>query len=157
MKQITFFAAILILAFLAFSGCNKNDDNNNPSGTSGSMALKVDGTSWTATSIVQGTKVDDIINVVGSDELGNQATVSLQGISQTGTYAVGPGNPSNKLSWAEGTSADDIYQAYGQTGSGSVTVTLLTGIKIEGTFQFTGYNMNQDSKTITEGSFSANY
>ena len=154
MKQIKFFVTFLVVVSLAFSGCNKNTDNNNPSGISGSLSLKYDGTNWTATN-VQATFVNDIVNVAGIDNNNHQATITLEGISQIGTYLVGPGNPSNQLSWTEGTNPEDVYQANWTIGSGSVVVTLLSDAKIEGTFQFTGYNINQDSTVVTEGKFSA--
>ena len=154
MKPIKFFVTLSIITAFSITACNKNDNNNTPSGNAGSLSLKYDGTNWTATN-VQATFVNDIVNVAGIDNNNHQATITLEGISQTGTYQVGPGNPSNQLSWTEGTNPEDVYQANWTIGSGSVVVTLLSDAKIEGTFQFTGYNINQDSTVVTEGKFSA--
>ena len=157
MKQIKLFAAFILVAALSFSGCKKNDDNNNPSGSSGSLSLNVDGSNWSATLAVQAVNTNGVINVTGSDSNAKQASVILYGVSTTGTYQVGPANPSNQLRWTQGLGTNDTYQANGVIGSGTVTVTELSATKIVGTFQFTGYNTTQSSKVITNGSFSANF
>lgn len=157
MKHVKIFTALLALVALTFSGCNKNDDNNNPSGSSGSMSLTVDGSNWSATLAVQAVNSNGVINVTGSDSNAKQASVILYGVSTTGTYQVGPGNPSNQLRWTQGLGTNDTYQANGVIGNGTVTITELTSSKISGTFQFTGYNTAQNSKVITNGSFSANF
>lgn len=157
MKQFKLFATLLLAAAISFSGCNKNDDNNNPSGSAGTMSLTVDGNNWSATLAVQAINNSGVINVTGSDSNGNQASVILYGASTTGTYQVGPANPSNQLRWTAGLSATDTYQANGVIGSGTVNVTELTATKIVGTFQFTGYNTTQQSKVITNGAFDVKF
>jgi len=157
MKQIKLFAVLLLLAAISFSGCNKNDDNNDPSGSAGSMSLTVDGSNWSATLAVQAISNSGVINITGSDSNANQASVILYGVSTTGTYQVGPGNPSNQLRWTAGTDPINTYQANGVIGSGTVTITEITATKIVGTFQFTGYNTAQQSKVITNGAFDVNF
>jgi hypothetical protein len=157
MKQIKLFAAILLLTSITFSGCKKNDDNNNPSGSAGTMSLTVDGSDWSATLSVQAVNSSGVVNITGSDSNANQASVILYGVSATGTYQVGPANPSNQLRWTAGTDPMNTYQANGVIGSGTVTITELTATKAVGTFQFTGYNTAQQSKVITNGAFDVNF
>lgn len=157
MKQIKLFAALLLVTAISFSGCKKNDGNNNPSGSAGTMSLTVDGSNWSATLAVQAINSSGVINVTGSDSNGNQASVILYGATVDGTYQVGPSNPSNQLRWTAGTDPINTYQANGVIGSGTIVITELTAAKVVGTFQFTGYNTAQASKVITNGAFDVNY
>lgn len=157
MKQFKLFATLILVAAISFSGCNKNDDDNDPSGSSGTMSLTVDGSDWSATLAVQGVNTNGVINVTGSDSNGNQASVILYGATVDGTYQVGPSNPSNQLRWTAGTDPLNTYQANGVIGSGTIVITELTATKVVGTFQFTGYNTAQQSKVITDGKFDVTF
>ena len=157
MKQFKLFATLILVAAISFSGCNKNNDDNDPSGSSGTMSLTVDGSNWSATLAVQAVNSNGVINVTGSDSNGNQASVILYGATVAGTYQVGPSNPSNQCRWTAGTDPMNTYQANGVIGSGTITITELTAAKVVGTFQFTGYNTAQASKVITNGKFDVNF
>ncbi len=76
--------------------------------------------------------------------------------TQPGTYEVGPSNPENFLSWAVGDGTVNTYAASSSGGSGTVTITELNNNIARGTFEFTGVNFDQETKTITNGSFTAN-
>jgi len=155
----SFFLMLTAIAVLGVTSCNKSDDEDvtpeNPL-SSGSMSLKVDGTSWNASLAVQGINANGVVTVTGSDSDAHQAQVILYGVTEPGTYNVQAGLQ-HQLRWTEGLNPQDTYVANGIIGSGSITVTELTSSKVKGTFQFTGANTAQGTKTITNGSFEATF
>ena len=153
---------LLILLSLAIvitlGSCNSNDDTGNPAGSNGSITLTVDGSSWNASLSVQAVNSGGVVNVTGSDSNAKQAGITLYGANGPGTYKVGPnGIQGNMLRWTEGLAAEQTYQASFVIGSGTIVVDKLDDTEISGSFEFTGYNTNQNTKTITEGKFSAKF
>ncbi len=156
MKTRTLILMLLAGTMILIGSCNKNDDDN-PVAGNGSMSLTVDGSSWTASLSVQAVNTNGVINVTGSDSQAKQAAVVLYNVTSTGTYQIGPANPSNMLRWTEGVGQTDTYTANGIIGSGTVTITELTSSNIKGTFSFTGYNTAGTTKAVTNGKFEANF
>jgi len=158
MKSRELLFMIVIAGIVMLGSCKKkSDDPANPVGSNGAITLKVDGSTWNASLSVQAVNSNGVINVTGSDSNANQAGVTLYGVTAPGTYQVGPPNAGNMLRWTEGLGQTDTYQASGVIGTGTVTVTELSSSKVKGTFSFTGYNTDQTSKQITEGTFEANF
>lgn len=157
-KLYLLLAAVLITG-LSISSCKKEDTGGGGGTSTGSMSLKYDGTAWNASLAVQAVNTNGVLNVTGSDSNGNQASVILYQASGTGTYKVGPNgtNQGNQLRWTEGLSQSDTYVASFVIGNGTVTITELTDSKVSGTFEFEGFNTDQTKRTVTEGSFSANF
>ncbi|MEE4260074.1 MAG: DUF6252 family protein [Bacteroidales bacterium] len=157
MKSKNLLSMLLIAGIVLLMSCNKNDDDTGPIGSNGSISLKVDGSTWNASLSVQAVNAGGVINVTGSDSNAKQAGITLYGITETGTYKVGPPNQGNMLRWTEGLGQTQTFQANGVIGDGTITVTELTDNKIKGTFSFTGFSTEQTSKQITEGKFEANF
>jgi len=141
-------------------GCKKDDEenNDNPNNNNpvGSMSLKVDGTSWTASLAVVATNSGGLVTVTGSDSNAHQAQVTIYNVSGTGTYQLGGSmtNP-NMGRWTAGVNPEQTYTTSLGLGSGTVEITELTDTNVAGTFSFTAKNSNGDEVSITEGSFNA--
>ncbi len=160
MKLFKVFMIMMAVISVSLTACKKdeNDDDNGGSVTGGgSMTLKYDGNDFSATLAVQAVNSNGVINVTGSDGNARQASLVLFGASGPGTYTIGAAFPQNLCTWTEGTNTTQTYTASFVIGSGTVTVTELTDSKIKGTFEFTGVNTNQETRTITDGSFEANF
>jgi hypothetical protein len=159
MKKLRVFVLFLAVAALTVTACKKEDDDDNGgnNGGSGTMTLKADGADFSADLAVQAVNSNGVINVTGNDGNARQCSLILYGASGPGTYDIGAANPQNLCTWTEGTGQLDSYVASFVIGSGTVTITELTDTKIKGTFSFTGFNNNQESRTITEGQFEANF
>ncbi len=153
-----FTMAFVALLFLGLSSCSKTEDTtpDNPLLSSGSIALKADGVSWNASLAVQAVNSNGVINITGSDANAKQASILLYGVSQTGSYSMTAGM-AHQLRYTAGLGQNDTYMANGLVGSGTITITELTSTKIKGTFSFTGVNTSGASKSITDGSFTANF
>jgi len=159
MKTIRNLAFLVVLTGIVFTSCKKNDDSNpeNPI-SNGSMSLKHDGTSWSATLAVQGVNSNGVINVTGSDSNGNQASVIIYGTSGPGTYKIGGfGNASSQGRWTQGLGQNDTYVANAILGEGEVQFDELSETSAKGSFSFVGYNTDQDKVTVTEGSFNVTF
>lgn len=153
---------VLLIAVLitgvVISSCKKKDDNNSNPGSNGTMTLKSDGSSWSASLSVQAVNTSGVINVTGSDSNANQAAISIFQANGPGTYKIGPGaNPGNMGRWTKGTGQTDTYTANGAIGTGEVTFTELTDTKAKGSFKFTAYNTSQNKVEITEGQFDVSF
>lgn len=150
---------IALITAVAFSSCNKNDDDTsgNP-GSNGSLTLKHNGTSWDASLSVQGVNTNGVINITGSDSNANQGSVVVYQATGPGTYQIGPGaNPGNSARWTQGLAQTDSYMANNVIGTGEVTFTELSATSAKGTFKFDGYNIDQQKVVVTEGSFSVTF
>lgn len=146
----------LLAVSFSLTSCKKDGDDDGPAGMGGSMKLKHDGSSWSASLSVQAINSNGVLNITGSDYNANQCQLILMNVPGPGTYQIG-GNPSNPNSgrWTQGLGTNDTYSTMLGQGSGTCTITELTGSKVAGTFEFTAKNMAQVQVTITEGSFSA--
>ena len=160
MKKVKIiFLALISLSILNLTSCKKDDDatDDNPITSSGSMTLKVDGESWSASLASQAVNSNGIINVTGSDSNAHQVAVTLMNVTEPGTYAVGGMGNQNGLRWTEGLASTDTYIANFVMGSGTITITELSSSKIKGSFSGTVANTDQVSKRITEGSFEVSF
>ena len=157
-KTILFIAMILI-AGITVTSCNKTEDPGTPAGSNGTMTLKYAGTAWSASLSVQAVNTNGVLSVTGSDSNAKQGALNINNINGTGTYKVGPNgtDPGNMLRWTEGLGQDQSYMANSVIGTGTITVDKLTATEVSGTFSFTGFNTAQTNKSITEGAFSAKF
>ena len=150
-----FLALFILAATIGLASCKK-DDNNNDQGTSGTMTLKHDGSSWSANLAVVAVNSNGVLTITGSDNSANQCNVTLYNIPGTGTYELGVTiTNTNTGRWTQGVAQDDTYTTMLGQGSGSCTITELTATKVSGTFHFTAKNMSGDEVSVTDGSFSA--
>jgi hypothetical protein len=157
MKKMRLFTFMILAAVIGLSSCSNDDDNDN-NGSGGSMTLKHDGTSWSASLAVAAANTNGVLSVTGSDMSANQCNVTLYNIPGTGTYDLGVSmsNP-NTGRWTQGLGQNDTYTTMVGQGTGTCTITELTSSRVSGTFEFTGKNTLGNSVTITAGSFSANF
>ena len=149
---------LILITGVVITSCKKKDDNNPPPGSSGTMSLKHDGQSWTASLSVQAVNTNGVVSITGSDSNANQAQVNIYQPNGPGTYNIGPNaNAGNMGRWTQGIGTTDTYTANNVIGSGEVTFTELSDTKAKGTFKFTGYNTNQKKVVVTEGKFDVNF
>lgn len=156
MKTKTLFLSALLLLAVTFVSCKKDSDTGDPSSSSGSISLVVDGSTWNATLAVQGVNTNGVVNVTGSDSNAKQASVILYGVDSPGTYTISMGSP-HQLRFTGGLDAAQTFVASGVVGSGTIEVTEISASKVKGTFSFTGYNDDGVSKQFTDGKFEANF
>ncbi len=171
--------SITRLSFIAFSlcllSCSKDDDDQpvltppvttNPTNAS-YVTAKVDGNNFSSiifgTSTAQCTRVspgpEQLITILGGDMAANNITVTLYGISATGTYTVN-NTTDSFLNYTPGSGGVAYATSECEGASGTITVTHIDNAKVEGTFSFTGIdteNCSGGSKTVTEGSFRGTY
>ncbi|MBL7987731.1 MAG: hypothetical protein JNJ94_06705 [Chlorobi bacterium] len=141
-RFLTLLPAVLALALL-FGACEESPTD---SPVDGSLTATVGGTSFSATSsTVTARKAGGSIIVTGDS--GNGVSISLTfaatttgSVTGTAIYTAGPG-------------ADFTYAA----PLAQVNVTKLDNATVEGTFSFTGVNSAGASKSVTNGSFSADF
>lgn len=173
MKSIAKLSLVVLSACLL--SCSKDDDNaeaftppvaTNPNNAS-YVTAKVDGSDFSSiifgTSTAQCTRVspgpEQLITILGGDMSANNITVTLYGISATGTYNVN--NTTNSfLNFTPGSGGVAYATSECEGASGTITVTHIDNVKVEGTFSFTGIdteNCSGGRKTITEGSFRGTY
>lgn len=161
MKLFKVFVIMMAVISVSLTACKKDESDDDDNGGSlnggGSMTLKYDGNDFSATLAVQAVNENGVINVTGSDGNARQASLVLFGTSGPGTYTIGAAYPQNLCTWTEGTNATQTFTASFVIGSGTVTITELTDSKIKGSFEFTAVNTNQETRTITDGSFEANF
>lgn len=166
MKTIKKLSAMLALTMMTiFSSCSSSDSggSGNVPATGSYINAKVNGASFTtiisgvsaASASRSGSGADTLIMVLGSNLSANSVSISLFGITSTGTYSL---NSSSDSVMAYTESAAGV--AYGTgicDGSvGTINVTYLDATKIEGTFTFTGKdgeNCAAAAKNVTGGSF----
>lgn len=157
MRNLTLLIALITA--VAFTSCNKNNDENPATpGSNGSLTLKHNGTSWSASLSVQGVNTNGVVNITGSDSNANQGSIVVYQATGPGTYQIGPGaNPGNMGRWTQGLGQTDTYMANNVIGSGEVTFTELSETSAKGSFKFDGYNTDQQKVVVTEGSFSVTF
>ena len=157
MKTFKILTSVFLLTMIVvFTSCNKDDDTGTPSDGDGTMQLKYDGTSWSATLSVVGTNTNGSVNITGTDASQHQAGIMVYNVNGAGTYKIGAGLQ-NMAKWTQGLGQSDTYVANGVLGSGEITFTEITDKKAVGTFHFTGYNTTNGKINITEGKFSVTF
>ena len=157
MRNLSFI--LVLVSGLLFGGCSKSSDDNPASPASkGTLSLKHDGQAWNASLSVQGVNSNGVVNITGSDSNAGQGSIVVYQPTGPGTYKIGPGgNPGNMGRWTQGLEQKDSYVASSVLGSGEVTFTELSATGAKGSFQFTGYNTDQASVVVTEGSFDVKF
>lgn len=167
-KHLKTLGKIGILAMaLAVASCSDDDDNGN-GGVSGNadgfVKAKIDGTQFnsleiqgisTVVAMRTGTGAQTLISVTGSSDSNNTINIAMMGITEEGTYQIGPDSDGSTLAYVQ-SGAQTSYDTSDCAGAtGTIKVTKLTDTMVEGTFSFTG-KVDEDcaqSKTITDGSF----
>ncbi len=156
MKTRNLFLLLLLAFGVTLVSCKKDNDTGNPSSSSGSISLVVDGSKWNATLAVQGVNANGVLNVTGSDSNAKQAGVTLVGVDSPGTYTISMGSP-HQLRWTGGLDPAQTFVASGVIGSGTIEISEISATHVKGTFSFTGYNDDGQSKQFTGGEFEANF
>lgn len=155
MKKTTFVLILLVAGVIGMTSCKK-EDSGDGSGAGGTMTLKIDGSSWSASLKVAASYSGGVLSVTGSDSNAKQCNITLTNISGTGTFDIGGSmtNP-NSGRWTQGLGTNDTYMTQLGLGSGTCTITELSATQVKGTFSFTAKNTPGIMVTITEGSFTA--
>ncbi len=162
MKTLKLFLFVALISAVAIS-CKKDDDGGGGSTPEGSLTASVEGNGFSSITAF-GVKSGPIISVTGVDA--NQRTVGLtmNGVTTTGTYAIGGGaNIAISGSYIEidlGSQTSQTWQApYDSMEVGEVSISAISDTNIQGTFFFTGKNVNGDQslRSVTSGSFNLNF
>lgn len=165
LKQTVFFS-LIILAF-AISSCSKDDDGGGGGQASkGQIQAKVQGIgdfssdkSITFANRVQAGPVN-LITINGTNLKQQNIGFTIQGVTETGTYAIGGGaNISISASYID-VSTQDTWQApYDDTEVGQLKITSISDTNIQGTFSFSGKNGKggQSIKEVSSGSFNVDF
>ncbi|RXR20486.1 hypothetical protein EQG63_00720 [Flavobacterium amnicola] len=160
---------IMVALTLVLSSCSNDDPAPAPAPTpipanSSVVTAKVNGAAFSsvifgvssATAQKMGTGPDTIITVLGSNFSASSISITLHGVTATGTYTL-DSTTDSVIAYTPG-SGDAAYGTGICSGvSGTVVVTSISDTKIEGTFSFTGKDGENcdtsETKTVTEGSF----
>ena len=174
MKTIKKLGLVLSLAIATIlSSCSKDSDGGSSlaiPATGSYINAKIDGADFTtviagqsaATAVRSGSDVSTSILIGGSSfnmaDPSNSKTISLSlnGITATGTYNLNSENSESMLLYTIKNSTSQITYATGDcTGAnGTVTISSISATKIEGTFSFTGKDdACTGTKTNTNGTF----
>jgi hypothetical protein len=148
MKQIRTILFMLAAFTLALTSCKK--DSNKP-GNTPSVSFKLNGTSQTTANVV-GTyvKSENTIQVIG--QLGNGIALQLMVENvKVGSFDLADANQQVLAAYTTGSQLEDIYTG----NTGNITITSFSGTSVSGTFQFVATNTLNDSKTISNGTFTA--
>jgi hypothetical protein len=169
MKQSIFktvFTALLLVLFLSCGSDDDGDNGGNPNNEDTFLTAKVDGVDFevrgslfassTSFSGIEATFMDATYN-----DDSKTINMGISNLNSTGTYTLFDAMTDDPLT---STYLSSLIYGEGDEGwlatffqgnvSGTVTITELDAGYLVGTFQFTGYNINDETeKNITEGSF----
>jgi hypothetical protein len=150
----------LLMAFplgaaLVLASCG-SDSGTSPlheGSISGTMTASIDGSSWSASSGLEGVILHGGAGFAGTDAQGRLISIGVMVSQGTGTFTIGgAGAPNATL-----TIGSSVWNAGPGTGSGSVTLTTVTDTRLVGTFQFEVAAFTQDAtpetRSITGGAF----
>lgn len=142
-RNIIYLLAILALFGLLLSGCNKDEDKEEPS----SMTATIDGNLFSATNFVFNIFSDTLTSVIGwaNDEyLG----FNLMNATSTGNYDVSITFPHTAQY------SDDGQSSFYLSRQGRVEVTENSTLRIKGTFEFLAFkSATQDTILVDNGQF----
>lgn len=154
----------IVTVSLFFAACSSDGGGSGVGGGSGSFIKgKVDGSSFETLSIQgqstvaamrTGTGDQTIVTVSGSSSELKSMYISTIGITEPGTYEIGPDSAS-VLAFVDSNTQVSYDTSNCDQATGTLKITTLTDTKVEGTFNFVGKvdeNCTQ-TKTITNGSF----
>lgn len=152
MKKIKSTLAVLGLLVLGFASCKKDDDKTvREDVVSSKMTFKLDGTSKTSTILVAAVDEENEDGLGISGNLGNGETLTIVFSELDGAREYDLEEDDVALVYANGTAANNVYSAE----SGKVKITSITNSEVKGTFQAVVTNIQDASKTVTEGKFDA--
>ncbi|AWI24564.1 DUF6252 family protein [Flavobacterium pallidum] len=168
LKMISKMSLIAVM-FLALSCSSDSDGGGGGTASVGTITAKVGGSSFT--SMTQGTQVSQItaggtttITMLGADASGKAISLTLHGVSATGTYQIGGENLISIIGSYVDTNIQNpqasvtyVAPTEGNAVMGSITVSELTDAKIVGTFNFTGTSDAGATKAITNGAFNLEF
>ena len=158
--------SLFFFASLVLASCKKDDDGGeDPQAASGTMTATVDGGSFES---LEGTVMAQETNSGGvrvmAVSAGTVDSENLQMIIQNfdgvGTYELNLANIGTYSYLPDPRNPDPttvvVYMAVnGTTSGGEINISSYTSDRVKGTFSFTGYNIqdNTDTVSVTSGSF----
>ncbi len=152
-------AAMPMLALsilLTASACEEDMPDIPGLPSSGTMTAKVDGADFDANVAVQASGDSGVLGIMGSNTVGKAINITLSSYSGPDTYTFGGLANTSSALWQETLTSEGGYSTFGgPAGIGEVVITSDDGETVEGTFFFTGRNSEGNTRSITEGSFSA--
>ncbi|MBP41516.1 MAG: hypothetical protein CL528_07065 [Aequorivita sp.] len=166
----TFKKSILVLmavVAVSLTSCKKDDDGgDDPQGGSGTFTAKVDGNNFSG---MQGTVVARVTNsgagqaiaISGGTEQSENLQIILTSFDGEGSYDLNFVNIGTYSYLPDPSNPDPntvvVYSTVGtgQGNNGTINISSYDGNTIKGTFNFTGYNLNNTSESVsvTDGQF----
>lgn len=152
-------AMMTCLLLVTALGCGGSNSVTGPvSLPQGSMSARIDGSDWNASAALTASFSGQILGIAGTD--GGFTTLGFAVVaSAPGTYAIGPGQPTNAILSTSANAGSWVASTVG--GSGSITITSISATAAAGTFTF---NMipspnsgTTGNRSVTSGSFSVKY
>ena len=169
--KTTFKAILLAVTFSSLLiSCGGDDDVPpvtpvTPAANSSFVKAKVNGQAFSsyifgtsaASANISGSGSGTLIQVLGSNLNANNISITLYGITETGTYEINPSLDGSVMAYTPGTGGVAYSTGECAGSGGTIVITTLSSTKIEGTFSFIGKDSNtcdtSETKTVTEGSF----
>jgi hypothetical protein len=154
MQRRSWLAIAALVTATACGGSSSTAPTNTKTSGAKSMAARIDGTAWSATS-VGGSVTGGIAILVGTNVT---QTVSISFVPTVGTQTMTP----TGIVIGQVTIGSQTWQATGTSGSsGSVTVTTATANRVVGTFNFAapllGGGANASTRQVTAGTFDVTF
>lgn len=141
-KNLLLILATLAIFVLVYSGCKK-DDNDEDSST---MTATIDDVSWSATSFAFDLSGNNTSVVGWKDK--EYLSITLVNATTTGNYDVSTTNPST------GAYSNDGQETFYLSRQGYVNVTEYNDLRIKGTFEFLAVKTgSQDTILVDNGVF----
>ncbi|KXK56188.1 MAG: hypothetical protein IPM61_10435 [Chlorobi bacterium] len=144
MKRFFALLPALFACALLFSAC---EDSPADATVDGTLTATVDGTAFSATSSTVTARKSGGSSIIVSGDSGNGVSISLTFSATTTGPTVGTAD------YSAGPGADFAYTA----PEAQINVTKLDDATVEGTFSFTATHSTGATKTVSNGSFSADF
>ena len=173
--MVRIMATVLILGLTSACGSNApttpsggigistaGTGSTSTSGLTGAMSMRVDTTSWTATSGVFATRSGGVLSVGGTDptwNLGFAVTANAPGTFVIPGAGAQAGNNA-LLVLTQGNATTGSWSANAVQGSGTVVITSLTATAVTGTFTFAVLPASGTAsgvRNVTDGTFTINF
>src|SRR5436190_20017876 len=154
MQRRSWLAIAALVTATACGGSSSTAPTNTKTSGTKSMAARVDGTAWSATS-VGGSVTGGLAILVGTNVT---QSVSISFVPTVGTQTMTP----TGIVIGQVTIGNQTWQATGTSGSsGSVTVTTATATRVVGTFSFTAPLLaggaTASTRQVTAGTFDVTF
>lgn len=167
----TFNKTILVLmavVAVSLTSCKKDDDGDGGgSAPEGTVSATVAGNGFksvTAFATKAGSGGVSMISITGVDASQRTVGLTMNGVTETGTYAIGGGaNITISGSYIEidlGSNTAQTWQApYDSSEVGEVNISSISNTNIQGSFFFTAKNVNGDQtlREVSSGSFNLSF